>query len=757
MSINTSARKVRLIIGGLDWSVAFLEASNWSSSPFSSSGLITTSCTITLISVRGLPGSLDDRKNPLWRTGQAVQIDVTDESTGVLRRHPAGALRIFSAEFNPEDGRLALNCACLLTLLNYRQPTTPDAAEIVPGTKRDRASVVVSLLRAAGITKYDLRYFLPHPLNYPIQINGSYLETVGKLLYSAGFVGWIDNNEVFRIKPVSFSGNPSLTLQIGGDAGDELWWRRLQGVEGPREIIRVAGVYQVIQPPKFPARSNSTRYGTASSVDQALGNNTIILSYTEEEETWDEGSKIRTKTTKTSAPIGLSLPDRDYTDAVGKLALILTEQRNDEWRYETQGEGKLLVVTSQIYKVLGAALAEYVKSQEGRTFIRGEENVFLAETVQTNYTYDSKNRPLSITTLKYEAEGALLAGTDMDWDTYSTLPTNLKLAENTTEAWKEKRPGVWVHTVDSYKTVSRLKPETITSETTINGRSALITDDQATVREESSSGQTIPPAPERHPPKATFEEKQIAGEAQFSQHGGNPYQERDRTFQIEYLEGAEAENRAFAALAQCQRVAQIEGALLYGRFKGQDLGTNLKNEFFGWEPLLRVDCVELDGTQRAFCLDDSHWYLGQEKALCNFGLIWIGDRSGHSHTTVVVTAKAAIFGATEIVVVPLKTNIPAGTTLDLGEISVLVTSDATRGDTILPVQAIEADIALGVEYTYEKQLLVLPYQNVSDYQLSSSTEIDFTHYPYFVSGYKDLLADSIHYSLEPDNFFQYAY
>ena len=86
----------------------------------------------------------------------------------------------------------------------------------------------------------------------------------------------------------------------------------------------------------------------------------------------------------------------------------------------------------------------------------------------------------------------------------------------------------------------------------------------------------------------------------------------------------------FGALAQCHAVGKIEGKLLYGRFKGQEIGIDLKDKLFDWEPLMRVNCIEPDGTERAFCLDDAHWFLGASKALCNFGAIYIGDRSGDS-------------------------------------------------------------------------------------------------------------------------------
>ena len=130
--------------------------------------------------------------------------------------------------------------------------------------------------------------------------------------------------------------------------------------------------------------------------------------------------------------------------------------------------------------------------------------------------------------------------------------------------------------------------------------------------------------------------------------GGNPFQERERTFQIEYLEGKSSGGGiplpGTGPVAQCNKMAVSEGQLLYGRHKGQDIGTNLRDEFFNWEPLMRANCTEPDGTVRAFALDDAHWSLGANKALFNAGAIWVGNVGG---TSLPVTAKV---GGTTVVV-----------------------------------------------------------------------------------------------------------
>lgn len=655
MSVNQSARLVRLLIGGQDWSSALLEISNWSTTPLSQSGLVNTTCTISMIPVRGLPGSLDDRINPLWRVGQKVEIFTTD-STGAFKKHPAGAQRILAAEYDDEQRRLTLNCGCLITLLSYRAPTTPETAEITIGTFTARSTIISKLLTAAGITSVSNPYSLPFPLNYSISMGDSYLGTLGKLLYSAGYCAWINKNETFCVKPINLFAPAALTLKIGGDDGQELWYRRLRGGEGPRELIKVVGTTKVAQPSGFPSTNTATRYGDAIAVDPSLSGLVVISSEEIEE---DYGNFTKTTTTQALAPIGMVLPTLNYTGIGQKLNLIPSESKVEKRKYEGDPvKGKLISFSSEISRPIGVSLAEYYEAIDpDSTNVVGLQNLFPAEIIDITYSYDSKNRPTAIATKKYESIGALLAGTDQDWGIFASPPTGLQLSETSEETWAEQRKGEWVHEIKAYKTLARLKPELVkdadpnlpnAQQLSLNQKLSLIADSGGSIRETSNSGQQTPPAPEQRPPDANFEDKQIIGEAQFSQFGGNALQERERTFQIDYLEGKEVTSGtnvpstgggpASGPVAQCNKLAQLEGQLLYGRFKGQDIGLNLRDELFNWEPLMRVNCIEPDGTNRAYALDDSHWFLGQDKALCNFGGILIGNLITTSPSVPVQTA-----------------------------------------------------------------------------------------------------------------------
>lgn len=674
-AINQSAlHKTRLLIGGQDFSAALLEISNWNTNSLDSTGLIKTTATITLIKVRGLPGSLDDRVNHLWRTGQTITIDVTN-SAGTLQRHPRGSLRILSSEFSSDTGKLTVNAGCLITLMNFRQPTDAASAEIDAGTMTARSSIILKLLNKAGIAVVNNPYgSLGYPINYPIQINGNYLDAVGKLLYSAGYFAFTDRYEAFCIKPVNLNPSTSLNVVIGRD---ELWYKRLTSNEQPKEKVIVAGVAQVARLPQFPASSYSVTHGDAAIIDSSLSG-TVIVNEELIDDDWSEGTRTRTTETTINQPIGLSLPNMYYAAPSMRLGIIPAQVRREVRRYQSPGpvphpnsnqvqekEGKLIRLVSQIRKPIGGVLSEYYKFKVDELIaggmpeasawgsFSGLQNLFSAERIEVDYAYDNKKRPLSVTTRKYETEGALLSGIDFDWSFYSgSPPIALRLSEVLVESWAE-RPSLnqWSHFFRGQKTLGRIKPQALQEEESTsvavapltpreiasrmrNKALRMVTDDSQPARETSNSGQTVPPAPERHPPKAGFEGKQVKGHAIFSQHGGNPYRDREITYQAEYLQGTSAmltpgneldDVPTPAAIAQCEKLAQIEGKLLYGRSKGQDIGLDLLDPFFDWEPLQKLVAVEPDGTTQAFLMDDSHWIIQSQKALCNFGCIWLNN------------------------------------------------------------------------------------------------------------------------------------
>jgi hypothetical protein len=659
MTANKSARFVRLLVGDEehDYSAAVgpgTGAIQVAESRYESgSGLITTTGTIVLAPVRDLPGSLDDRKNPEhWKIGQKLTL-YTTKLDGSFAKHPRAALRILSAEYSDETKRLTLKVGCLLAALNFKQPTDPKKAEIEPGQATNRAAIASKLLVEAGVTQIgDIGIAGGYPINYPIRLSGGYLETVGKLLYAAGCIGWIDKDEKFQVKQVNVRPPTSaFTIAIGGNSGQELWYRRLTNAEGPREIVKVNGVSQIARLTKVTKNLFTEKIGNGIVLGEFWEGATIILLQSYLTEEWDEEKKILTTTTISYQPRGLILPNQP--DPI-KAGLILSEKRIEKRYFERtkDGEGKLLKIVTEVQRPKGAVLGEYYEANN-LTDSPAIAAPFFAETSEVVYQYDRKNRTQQITTTKFESAGAILTGVGEDW-VGQVEPTKLYASESQVEAWRLLRHRNWEHTIEIYKPLVKVRSlETLPEDATQQQKLALTRDDQNSIREVSSSGQTTPPAVEHCPAKATFEDKQVSGSARFGQYGGNTFRERERSFSVDYLQGYEADEDdlysysfTFAgagtdgsginngggeggggAQVQCQMLAQQEGAILIGKHKGQELGIALRDELFdSWQPLMSADVLEPDGTLRTYLLDGSNWVLAEREALCNFDAIWVGDR-----------------------------------------------------------------------------------------------------------------------------------
>lgn len=623
--------------------------------------------------MRDLPGSLDDRINADFNVGKSVRVYIVD-SLGGLRNHPCGALRILSSSYEESDRRLSLNCGCLISLLSFKAPTDPiNELELEPAVLTDRSAIASSLLRAAGIQTIVGLGNLPYPLYYPFPISGSYLATAGAILYAALRFGRINSNEVFVVEPITLNGSSNISWQIGSDTGAELWYRRLSSPEAPREIIEVRGNRQVGEIPKYPIINYSERYGEAKLIDPELESGGItIFEQLRTEENYSYATGELERITQKYEPIGLIIPN---TRSVFRTSLIESYYEVITYYYETNDEGKLVKTVGTIYRTLGEVLKEYYEYLASIDNPNATNNsaLMVAETYTIDYLYDKKDRVSKIYTTRYKSRGELLSGLDTDWAfTLGVTPSGLTIAENNVESWVRQSNNYWIHKIDNYKTAgvvnsaffaSQEKPEEMTDELfEENQRSqqlGLVPDNNANLFERSNSGQTVPPAAERRPAKVVLDNEEVCGEAIFSLYGGNPYKEKQRTYSVEYLGSRKRgidedtgegiiEDDEPCDDEQCKAIAEIEGALLAGRFKGQDIGVDIKDELFSWRPLLTLNCTEPDGTIRRYALDDSHWYLGQNRAIANFGAIWLGDVKNGSlappYTIAVIITGTVVIG-----------------------------------------------------------------------------------------------------------------
>ncbi|MGL5923255.1 hypothetical protein, partial [Chroococcidiopsis sp.] len=593
MAINISTRNYRFLVAGKDYTPALIESTNWATNSIDQTGLVKITASFTLAEVRNLPGSIDDRINSDWNIGKSVRIQVAD-STGVLRPHPCGALRILSSSYDFESRRTQVNCGCLISLLSFKAPTDPKKLDLEQAKLTSRTAIALSLLRLAGITNISGLNDLPYPLYYPFDISGSYLECCGKILYACLRFGRIDANEVFRVEPITLNNPVSLQWQIGNDSGSELWYRRLSNAESPREVIEVRGSRQVGETPKYPIISFSERYGDPRLIDpNLLGSNIAIFEQSSTREIYSSFTGKLERTTRKLEPVGLIIPNNR---SVFQTSLIESYYEVTTYQYETNEEGKLKRVSSTIYKTKGEVLKEYfeylISIDDPNAY--SSSSLIIAETYTVDYLYDSKDRVSKIYTTRYKTRGELLSGLDTDWSfTLGVTPSGLTIAENNVESWVKQSNNYWIHRIDNYKTAgvvnpgyfsSQEKPEGMSDETfEDNQRSqqvSLIPDNNASLFERSNSGQTVPPAAERKPQEVVTNSESVCGKAIFSLYGGNPFKEKERSYSVEFLgdrkrginedtgEGI-IEDEEPCDNEQAKAIASLEGALLAGRFKGQ--------------------------------------------------------------------------------------------------------------------------------------------------------------------------------------------
>ncbi|AUB37526.1 hypothetical protein COO91_03471 [Nostoc flagelliforme CCNUN1] len=634
--VNASARLARILIGGKNFS-SCLFSFQGSDSHLDQSGLITFTGSIVLGRSFGFDESLDDRKNSRFFRGQSIIIDIKDDQ-GNFRRHPRGALRIISPKYDDDSQRLTIDVGDLTALLNFREPTDVSVTEIKLGQNSSSGQIIQRLLIAAGIAAISGE--LPNTLiNYPINLTGSYLANVGKLLYANNSFGWIDKDEVFQVRTANISATtPTITVNIGRD---EIWYKRLDSAESPCEIIKAVGRCVIVRSVVF-RNDTSEQYGSAALVDKNAGYSAITVKKTTILETWLPGQKLLKTVTTTKQPIGLVLPKELLKGkSISKLSLITSEYCVDETYYEQGEEGKLKKKTSRINRLLAPSILEFAQAKKLFTF-----DIFsLVESFNGfySYDYDTKDRLSTITTKTFEIAGNLLSGTDEDWTKWIFPPDFLTETEYKIEQWEETTKGIWDYEYSSYQPLIKVKPdlaEVKPSESGTRGPTSNKLDMlyAAGDRQTSNSGQLAPAAPERQPPEFTIEEEDLEEKITFAVPGGSSnLRPRERTFTVDFLAGrfkrglkrGEVEvslGGGTVANNQLKAIAQREGRLLLGRNKGQQIGVALSDAWFDYHPLFNVLAVEKDGTQQAFLVDGCSWVVGQTRVLVSFDGIWLGTR-----------------------------------------------------------------------------------------------------------------------------------
>jgi hypothetical protein len=650
---NQSARKVRLFIGGKDYAPCMMNFQG-SDSHLDQSGLISFTGSLLLGKAIDFDESLDDRKSPTrFCRGVPIILECAD-STNTLQRHPRGALRILSSRYDEEKQQLTLEVGDLIALLNFREPTDPDKADNKSCEGKPASAIITSLLNAAGI--FSIAGTLPGTTyNYPLNLSGSYLQSVGKLLYANNCFGWINKFEVFTIQQANISSPPAggITLNIGKD---EIWYKRLDGAEAPCEKIKAVGSLHTSTEIPNPRIDLTERYGTASTVDVSLSNQRIIIQRTKRTEDWDDNGHTLTTTSEIETPAGLNFPILLGINTP-KLQLVKTEIQTETLYFEKNSECKLKRKRTEIRKCKGEVLVAF--AQAGGQFVLDTYfntifDLIPFKITEETWVYDSKDRPKELITETWENE-IIIVSQSSDASTGYLVPSfELKQSARKVETWKQARPGnpgTWEYETISLQVLCRVKPETIEGVSTDNNKFNLIDDGEGSFQK-SNSGQLIPQAPERCPLDCSTEQSNIEAFAYFSDPCASNLKQRERTFSVDFLAGVHqsassgsgfsssrettvgfsqsASSGGTPAHGQLQAIAQREGRLLWGRYKGQEIAGTMSNIIFNYQPLMTIRAVEGDGTIQTYLIDGASWVCGQMKSLWSCDGIWTGTQRNGS-------------------------------------------------------------------------------------------------------------------------------
>lgn len=247
------------------------------------SGLIPTTGNLTLATNarQAFSESLNPRLNPTrWARGARLTVWVAD-SSGTLRRHPRGALRILKVPAAPRKGRpsLDIQVGCLLSLQDWVAPPGDDAG-VERGVSTLRSEAINTLAALAGIGNL-VEEISDYPINFsPTRLEGGYVSQMGALAYAAGYRLWIDNQERLRALKFPKSAPKTLRLRLGRD---EAVYDPLESQETPPKLLTCFAVYpnvkQTVDPPPQIVISRDDTYSpsqVAVSTWEGMGTDTVI-------------------------------------------------------------------------------------------------------------------------------------------------------------------------------------------------------------------------------------------------------------------------------------------------------------------------------------------------------------------------------------------------------------------------------------------------------------------------------------------------
>lgn len=586
--INLSTRNYQLLINGLDCSPCLVALAG-GFSHYDQSGLVKIDGSLELRRVIGWTESLDDRFNSRWARGKEIKFYVADD-TGVLQLAPIlGTSYVLDAEYDGID-QLTIQIGCKLTILDYRTPPG-EGIDIPLGIGTECDDVAVALLEKAGLSGFVGT--IPGSLSVPVSKLGtqSYIGLFGQLCWANNKLAYQGRDGLIYVKPVNLFAPP-----LTGEKWVENYavkYERLSGAEKPCSSIITAGAKLETQPPKDSYEVSQEQYGASVSwvndtptsarqiIRRGLIRRTILT------ERVIRGARKFVTKTETYLPVNTINPESSVSSL--RLAEIEIETKIYEKQPAGNGidEGKLLRVEKETRQANGLFLKDFYAANPSRPYF--PLNIFISQKSVTHYKYST---PITVTTETWAAIGSLFPNEDL------ISPTNLVLSQRQTQTWREIRPNDYLFEETIEQPFGIASPAAVEElEATVGVSLALRLSLVQTSKNKkrSNSGQANPPSPERFPTEAEIIEKPIIGTAYLPPLAGSNFREREREFSLP--------TGLCTSQEQADRAAQIEGAILWGKYKGQSFTLPVSDNLFAVTPLAAVHWVEQTGAIQKFLGD----------------------------------------------------------------------------------------------------------------------------------------------------------
>lgn len=627
--INLSVRQYTVTIAGLNCTKALISFVG-SDSKIDQSGLITFKGTLVLGRPEGFE-SIDDRVNDRWARGNPINLRVAD-GAGVLKKPPrGGTLFILDSTYTPKDGRLEIQTGDLFELLRFREPKG-DASKVCLGTLTPRTQIINNLLAAAGVP--PLIDEVPGFLNVatPRLLENSYIEQAGAIAAAAGYYLWIDTDGNVRASGIAV--NPAsarIAIAVPGIADSQ----RVAG-ETPPAAIKVRGRATALRRNGTTTTIVSEEYGPAynAGVDSSTE---IITKRTLKRDQLLRGASLRIVTTTVYQPAGVAFPDDPQYQGVATL--IVTNQQTERYQYESnypifgnasaarcqQGNQNRLKRYESISNQPAGSVLREVFSTYPKTVQVDKLQLMIGEQVITRYAHEPSTSFSQresdadpdeswipeklgdgprITKQTFRPIGAVVPSEFRYKKDVVQNPEVLIECERETQYWRETSFGEWRYSKDVLRSVNLTNPSLAeTLKKKFKGKDAadlaqLLSNLTNAESEEivSNAGQAQPPGPDSFQPEWSTKDVTVTGKALLPINAASPYRQPSRDLSFEYLSAvgfSEAQARE-TAQGEANKLAQLWGVLLWGKYKAVNYLTDLADSWWSYTPLARIDVQEVE-------------------------------------------------------------------------------------------------------------------------------------------------------------------